>query len=227
MKFEHQLTITDKNETHENRDRFLDRIADFPEEEKMLINFAYDLSKESHRPQKRDSGERYFEHPRATTLILMDECQVRDPDLIAGMLLHDSVEDSAMFGNRSTPFSEWKKTSEFRLGRVFNDRVAHIILSLTKPKADGVEFKNKKEADNFYMDNLEKADADVVLLKMVDRLHNLRSLEKNTKEKQQKTVIETKEKYWQIFQGVLEKYPKEGAYLLSEMEKEMAKYDTI
>ena len=227
MDFEKLLEITEKTEVDEDRERFLERIKDFPEEEQMLVDAAYDLSKESHRPQRRDSGERYFEHTRETALIIMDECQVRDPDLIISMLLHDAIEDSATFGNRLLAYSIWEKTAKFRLGRFFNKRVANIVVSLTKPKEDGEEIENIEKANEFYLNNLEKAGPDSILLKMADRLHNLRSLSSTTPEKQQRIVKETKEKYWHIFQEVLDKYPKEGSYLLDQMNTEMAKYDKI
>lgn len=227
MNFEKQLQIAEQTKVDEDRSRFLERIKDLTEEQQMLIHAAYDLSKESHRPQKRDSGERYFEHTRETALILMDECQVRDPDLIIAMLLHDSIEDSATFGNRLMPFSKWEKTAKFRLSRFFNERVASTVISLTKPKVDGKEIKTDKEAGDFYLNNLEKAGPDSILLKMVDRLHNLRSLSGTTPEKQQRIIKETQEKYWPIFQQALLKYPKKGKYLLEQMNTEMSKYDKV
>lgn len=130
----------------ENRAMFLERLQDMPEEVVESINFAYDLSKEAHRPQKRETGERYFEHPRSVALILMDECKIKDPDIISAALLHDSVEDSSMFAKTSRPYSRWRHVARFRLGKSFNPEVAEIVIALTKPQVDGEEIRLKDEA---------------------------------------------------------------------------------
>lgn len=209
----------------ENRAKFHERLKHFREDEVKVIDFAYDLGKEAHRPQRRDSGERYFEHVRSVALILIDEAKIRDPDMIISALLHDSVEDSALFGNSKQPHSQWQETSSYRLSRVFNPRVAKMVITLTKPSVDGEELKNKDEAHHFYIDNLSQADPEIILVKMGDRLHNLRSLATNTQEKQLRTIKETREVYWPIFQKVLEKYPEAGQHLLDEMEKQMTEIE--
>lgn len=205
----------------ENREKFHERLKEYREDEVKTIDFAYDLGKEAHRPQRRDSGERYFEHVRSVAIILIDEAKVRDPDMIVSALLHDSVEDSALFGNSNQPYSQWKETSSYRLSKVFNPRVAEMVIILTKPKVDGQELKDKEQAHHFYIDNLKASSPETILIKMSDRLHNLRSLIGNTPEKQRKTIKETREVYWPIFEQVLEKYPEQGQHLLDEMDKQM------
>ncbi len=225
------ITLVDPEEKEyeladqENREKFLKRLEGMREDEVLLIEDAYDYGKEAHRPQRRDSGERYFEHVRSVAIILMDEAGVRDPDLIISALLHDSVEDSALFGNRTKAYSEWINTTSRRLSRNFNPRVAKMVITLTKPSVDGEELKTKEEAHHFYIDNLSKADPETIMVKMGDRLHNLRSLATNTREKQLRTIKETREVYWPIFQKVVEKYPQEGQYLLDEMEKQMSELE--
>ncbi|QQS23297.1 bifunctional (p)ppGpp synthetase/guanosine-3',5'-bis(diphosphate) 3'-pyrophosphohydrolase [bacterium] len=225
------ITLVDPEEKEyeiadqENREKFLKRLEGMREDEVLMIEDAYDSGKEAHRPQRRDSGERYFEHVRSVAIILMDEAGVRDPDLIISALLHDSVEDSALFANRTKAHSDWVKTASYRLSKKFNPRVAKMVITLTKPSVDGVELKTKEEAHHFYIDNLSEADPETIMVKMGDRLHNLRSLTNNTKEKQLKTIKETREVYWPIFKKVLEKYPEAGQHLLGEMEKQMAELE--
>lgn len=187
-------------EKNENRDSFQERLKELPEEAKKLIDLAYDLAKESHRPQVRDEGVRYFEHLRDVALILIDECKITDPDLIIAALLHDSIEDSATFGNRTLAYSKWKETAKFRLTRVFNERVARVVMSLTKLKVDGEEIKTQKDADEIYFDNLREGGEETLLLKMCDRLHNLRTLAGTTKEKQERIIKETEEEYYPLFE---------------------------
>jgi len=217
------LEETHKKQDLENRASFLKRLQDLPKDVVNTIDFAYDLGKEAHRPQKRDGGERYFEHLRNVAIILIDECKIKDPDLIVACLLHDSVEDSAMFGNSTQAYSEWKETANFRLSKVFNSQVAEMVITLTKPKVDGQELKTKDEAHNLYIKNLSAAPAKTILVKMADRLHNLRSLSATTPEKQRKIVAETREIYFPLFQKVMAEYPEEGKYMLAEMEKAIAK----
>ncbi|MDB4940261.1 MAG: relA 1 [Candidatus Doudnabacteria bacterium] len=207
----------------ENRASFLKRLEGLPIEVINTIDFAYDLGKEAHRPHERDTGERYFEHLRAVALILIDECKIKDPDLIIACLLHDSVEDSAMFGNATQAYSKWKEVAEFRLRKVFNSQVADIVITLTKPKVDGQELKTKAEAHHFYIENLSNAPAKTILAKMADRLHNLRSLAGTTPEKQRRIVAETREIYFPLFQKALAEYPTEGQYMLDEMETAITK----
>jgi len=208
----------------ENRKNFLDRINFLDKEDIQNIDFAYDLAKESHRPQKRDSGERYFEHVRSVAIILIDECQILDPNLIISALLHDSIEDTAIFGNATKEYSLWKKTASYRLSKTFNSQIAEHVITLTKPKVDGKEIMTKEQAIQIYLDNLKKADPDTILIKMCDRLHNLRSLSGTTPEKQIRTCKETREKYFSIFELVKEKYPNQYQYLINQMNQEIAKF---
>ncbi len=217
-----------KKQALENKASFFARLEKegLPKESLQIIDFAYDLSKAAHQLQYRDTGERYFEHLRAVSLILIDECTILDPEMIIAALNHDAIEDTAIFGNRSTPFSQWKATADFRLSKVFNPSTANMVITLTKPKADGEEIKDANEAHDIYISNLENTkDFRIILIKMADRLHNLRTLPGTTPEKQRRIVRETEEIYFPIFKRVLEKYPKEGNFLLDEMMVAMSVLD--
>jgi hypothetical protein len=125
----------------ENKDSFLDRLSERQWEDRETIMHAYDLSKIAHRNIYRDSGERYFEHPRQVALILMDECKISNPAIISTALLHDAMEDTILFGSyQRLPYTEWVKIARFRIGNTFGkygEQVADMIIALTKPKVDG------------------------------------------------------------------------------------------
>ena len=204
----------EKFETEENRASFharLNRLGYSRWDDTFeKMDAAYDFSKEAHRLQARKTGERYFEHPRSVALILLDECKIKDPNTIIASLLHDSVEDSPLFANRTMPPSQWEKIAYKRLGAQFNQEVAGIVISLTKPTEDGKELKTKEEAHDYYFKNLtglsESENAKILLVKMSDRLHNLRtsiSLEDKLKDK---IIKETEKDYFPLFENFWSKY---------------------
>ena len=147
------------------------------------IMFAYDLSKYGHHKQLRDDGRRYFDHPRAVSLILLQELRVYDCDLIISSLLHDIPEDSFLLDIK-------------RIHKVYGEKVSHTVWLLTK------EFKHKgKNVGKYYKRLIESNNWKACLIKCVDRLHNMRSLETSTLEKRLKQAEETL-KYFPI---ILEK----------------------
>ncbi|OGN10220.1 MAG: hypothetical protein A3J46_05960 [Candidatus Yanofskybacteria bacterium RIFCSPHIGHO2_02_FULL_41_11] len=207
----------------ENHQTFVGRLKGFSEEEIFLVDFAYDLAKIGHVRQTRDTGERYFEHLRNVALILIDELKIHNYKMIIAALLHDSIEDTFIFGHATKEtYSEWQKIAMHRLTKLFDWETAGMIINLTKPKIDGVEILDKHQAHTVYINNLAKSSNETILLKMCDRLHNLRSLRGCTKEKQERIAKETEEVYFALFNKVLDKYPSEGNYLISEMKKALA-----
>jgi (p)ppGpp synthase/HD superfamily hydrolase len=220
----HMHTATLKEKPFlENRETFQTRIVGLSQTQRMLIDFAYDMAKESHRPQLRDDGGRYFEHTREVPIIIMDETGLIHSGIIIEGLLHDSPEDSPLFANRTLPFSVWKKTAYFRLSRNFGGTVANNIIALTKPIPDGVEIFTKEQADKIYMLGLEFGGPRVMLNKAADRLHNLRTLPATTLEKQQKIIKETEEKYIPLFEGTAHLLPfqNERAILLRKIKDQV------
>ena len=210
---------------NENRKTFLARVSHLSEYDRMLIEYAYDLTKESHSTQLRDGGERYFEHARSVALILMDECKVFEPDLIISALIHDVGEDCVTFGKSTKmSYSSWKTTAIFRISRIFNERIARITIALTKPSIDGVEIADKNSAGEVYFSGLVDAEDGAMLIKACDRLHNVRSLKTTTPMKIVKTIKETEDKYYGLFQSVSadSKYKESCALLLSKIQSEIA-----
>ena len=178
----------------ENRTTFINRlIPHFSQDDIDLVMFAYDLSKEAHRTQKRHQGGRYFDHPRMLCIILMDEFQVFDRDLLITLLLHDVGEDTPMFGNITEGYAEFIRTATFRITRIFNAHVADTVIKLTKPHVDddSKDFTSKSTMMDHYLTEMVKNE-DATVGKALDRLHNLRTIPKHKHGWAEKQAAETR-----------------------------------
>lgn len=198
----------------------MDRLEPFTKEEKERIEFAYQLMKAGHRGQLRDDGERYAQHPRNVVLIALDECKLYDSDIVIAGLLHDIAEDTAIFGNPTKlPYYEYIRLVESRITQIFGPSVAEIVVALTKPHIDNKDITDKKQAERLNFEKIRNASEKAIIVKMLDRLHNLRTLSGSPKEKQRRKIIETETEYFPIFKSekVTSQYPEEFAYLLSQM----------
>ena len=145
----------------------------------MLVK-AYDYAERAHSNQKRASGEPYFIHPCAVADILMD--LGLDSATIAAALLHDVIEDT-------------DSTAE-DIKREFGDEVLDLVSGVTK--LEKIVFKSQEdaEAENFRKIFVAMAkDVRVIIIKLADRLHNMRSLNFLSKERQQRMANETLEIY--------------------------------
>ena len=148
--------------------------------ERDLLLRAYDFAKEAHANQKRASGEPYFIHPCAVAEILID--LGLDSATIAAALLHDVIED--------TPVTE----EDVR--RAFGEEVLKLVSGVTK--LDKIVFKSEEEAEaeNFRKIFIAMAnDIRVIIIKLADRLHNMRSLNFLSAERQKKMAHETLDIY--------------------------------
>lgn len=144
------------------------------------IRKAYELAKEAHGLQKRRSGEPYLVHPVAVAEILSQYHM--DPDTIIAALLHDVIEDT--------------KYTYDDLLEIFNERIAFMVESVSK--ITRMSFQSKEESHNAYIRKMVLAmayDMRVILIKLVDRLHNMRTLEYMSTDKQVEKSIETLEIY--------------------------------
>lgn len=203
----------------ESGEAFADRFKFVGFRWRKRIAKAFDWAADIHDGHFRKSGSPYIEHPVAVTSILVDELHMKDPILIIASLMHDTVEDSRFFGNPAKhPYSEWIKIAKERMTPNFGIRPTELIIALTKPKIDGVEIKSPEDVNRVYLGNLSK-DPDALLLKMCDRLHNLRDISGLNAEERKKMVDETRDRYFSLFEGARAKYPSHTAYLLSEMQK--------
>ena len=145
------------------------------------IDKAYNFAKKSHGDQKRKSGESYIIHPIHTALILAD-LELDKESIMAG-LLHDVMEDTKV--TREQMISE------------FGEEVTDLVDGVTKlTKLDYDADKVEKQAENLRKMFLAMAkDIRVILIKLADRLHNMRTLQYMTPEKQKEKSKETMEIY--------------------------------
>ena len=163
-----------------------------------FIMLAYRLSKYGHRDQIRDSGERYFEHPKAVALILIDELQIYDAEMIIAALWHDLKEDKPWM-------LEWKD-----IELIFGARVRELVHMLTKEP----ESSTKEKVE--YLERIAVAGEDVRFIKLADRLHNVRTLSSCPSKKQARYLKETREFFIPLAHAT---HP----YLAEQIEKECAK----
>ena len=151
-----------------------------------MISKAYELAKKAHNDQKRKSGEPYIIHPICVAIILA-ELEL-DKETIAAGLLHDVIEDTAI------SFEE--------LSDIFGVDVANLVDGVTK--LTQLSLKNDKiemQAENLRKMFLAMAkDIRVILIKLADRLHNMRTLQYMKPEKQKEKARETMDIYSPIAQ---------------------------
>ena len=150
----------------------------FTDKEVLLIKKAYLMAKDLHRGQKRNSGEPYIIHPVYVAYILLEEMNLHDANTIAAALLHDTVEDCGI-------------TYEYLLQH-FGFDVANLVMGVTKMKEIDVSSKEEKEDFNNYLllKHILK-DYRVILIKLADRLHNMRTLDYKNEAKRREKSAET------------------------------------
>ncbi|MCL5435017.1 MAG: hypothetical protein M1405_01375 [Patescibacteria group bacterium] len=193
----------------------------------VLLMGAYDKAKAAHDSAPtgrfRRGGQRQFDHPRASSILALDEIGIADLNVHIGILMHDTGEDTDLLGPHTTTNSQWIKVAKLRLEKDYNPEVAEIVLSLTRPFVDGQEVRSKQEAEEIHREMLKKASPEAILAEMSEKLHNLRTLGYMTPENQMRKMAETEEFYFPIFEAVAaEKYPRETALLLKLMKEAIA-----
>jgi GTP pyrophosphokinase len=146
-------------------------------EDKKLIRKAFDVAVETHKEQRRKSGEAYIFHPIAVAKIVASEIGLGATS-IAAALLHDVVED--------TP------TTVKDIERIFNPKVAQLVEGLTKISLVQKDMNVSMQAENFRKMLLTlNDDVRVILIKIADRLHNMQTMESMDDHKQVKIASET------------------------------------
>src|SRR6202162_5872079 len=154
--------------------------ANRPNDDLELIRKAYEFSQKHHAGQSRASGQPYLVHPLEVALVLAE--MKMDPVAIAAGLLHDSVEDTSV--------------TVVDIRKEFGEQVAHIVEGVTKISAIDFATREEQQAENLRKMMLAMVDdIRVVLIKLADRLHNMRTLEHLPPDRQNKIAQETLEIY--------------------------------
>ena len=147
-----------------------------PKTNHRLINEAYEYSKNMHAGQFRQSGDAYFSHPVAVAALLTEQ-RLDDASIITA-LLHDTLEDT------NTTFVEVEKN--------FGAEVARLVEGVTKLTNLQLNSTETKQAENFRKLFMAMSkDLRVILVKLADRLHNMRTIKHMSPEKQKKKSRET------------------------------------
>ncbi len=151
-----------------------------PQDDLSLVKKAYDYSLKHHEGQSRASGEPYLVHPLEVALVLSE--MKMDPVAVAAGLLHDSVEDTSV--------------TIVDIRKEFGEQVAHIVEGVTKINKIDFATREEQQAENLRKMMLAMVDdIRVVLIKLADRLHNMRTLEHLPEDRRHKIAEETLEIY--------------------------------
>ena len=162
---------------NQNFEKLIDRLSDLDKNYNLAkIRSAYEFAREMHEGQFRESGEPYITHPLAVAGILVDLGM--DTDAICAALLHDVVEDT------DATYDDVKKK--------FGSDVANLVDGVTKLDKINLASKEEQQAENIRKIFLSMAkDIRVIIIKLADRLHNMRTLGFRSGVKRRDVSLET------------------------------------
>jgi len=143
-----------------------------------LINKAIYWAKKYHGEQKRKSGEAYYTHPLEVAYIISD--YKLKTDVIVASILHDIIEDTEVTAGMILDNFSW--------------RIAEIVDRLTRDRPDGTKLSVEQVLNNAY----KLKDEEVLLIKLFDRLHNIRTIKYLSTEKQKEMALRTIRKFINI-----------------------------
>ncbi len=171
----------------------------FRPEELATIGRAYQFSKAGHAKQERDDKGRYFDHPKSVAWIAVTELDIFDWKVIVEALLHDMREDQFLLTHACIVLN-------------FGIDVAYDVEALTK---------RPEEKDNLqaYMERVMAEGWRAILVKIIDRLHNLRTLGNCTPEKQERKREETRQFFPQLFERLYQLVPGTQFPMIEKLEK--------
>ena len=151
-----------------------------PNVDEDLLNRAYVYAMQAHGAQKRASGDPYFSHPLEVAAILTD-LKLDDATIVAAVL-HDTIEDTS--------------TTREEIDRLFGPQIGKLVEGLTKIDKLDLVSKQARQGENFRKLLLAVAeDVRVLLVKLADRLHNMRTLHFVPMEKRARIAQETLDIY--------------------------------
>lgn len=191
------------------------------------IQNALMMAELHHKGQRRQSGELYITHPWETMKSLIAAGLINEPDILKAALVHDVPEDSEKMkqpeidsktGRAQKSYSEWYQETWDILSVTIGPVAATYAMLLSRPRPDGIIFTNEEEANLRYRMNLVSFP-EVLVIKMADRLHNIRTLSSMPPENQENTIRSTVKNYLPIFELARERYPEAVDYLMFELEK--------
>ena len=162
-------------------DALADRLSDYLDSDQVnLVRRAYFYAEQAHDGQRRRSGEAYVTHPLAVASILAD--MHMDHQSLMAAMLHDVIEDTGI--------------AKEALNAQFGETVAELVDGVSKLTQMNFETKAEAQAENFQKMAMAMArDIRVILVKLADRLHNMRTLEVLSGEKRRRIAKETLEIY--------------------------------
>ena len=170
------MTVQEQYAALEETVRSYNPSADF-----VQIRAAFEFAERHHQGQKRKDGSDYITHPLAVAQIVADELKL-DSESIEAALLHDCIEDTA--------------ATHEQISKLFSVTVADLVEGVSK--LTRIQYATKEDEQ---MENLRKMliamskDIRVILIKIADRLHNMRTMEYQSPEKQKQKSLETMEIY--------------------------------
>src|SRR5205809_1182218 len=176
------MTVLEAGEKHQELlDELLSDIEAYnPELDRDLLARAFRFAAAAHEGQQRRSGEAFIKHPWGASMILAELRQ--DEQTIAAALLHDVVEDT------ETEIDEVRSE--------FGDEITQLVEGVTKLTRIHFQSREQAEAENYRkMIAAMVGDERVILIKLADRLHNMRTIEYLGKQKQLQKARETLEVY--------------------------------
>ena len=151
-----------------------------PAADEALLNRAYVYAMKVHGHQKRASGDPYFSHPLEVAAILTE--YELDDATIAAALLHDTIEDT--------------DTTRAEIDELFGKEIGNLVEGLTKIEKLNLVSKRAEQAENFRKLLIAiSSDVRVLLVKLADRLHNMRTLEHMRADKRRRIAEETMDIY--------------------------------
>ena len=165
------------------------------EDQIATVHRAYQIAKKAHADQLRDEGTPYILHPLRVAVSLVDELEIYSPTLVCSALLHDVIEDSP--------------TTREEIAAIFGEDVARVVWLLTK-------FEEVSLAD--YLTAIEAAgETGAPIVKLCDRLDNLRFLGPSSRAEKRDRYIRTTETYYLPMAKRINSYLHDE--LLSSLEK--------
>jgi len=157
-------------------EELLKKFREYSSQDTTLLEYAWNYSSEAHQEQRRASGEKYFVHCAAVAEILVD--YKMDLETIAASLLHDVLEDTDV--------------TDETFKKEFGEEIYNLVAGVTKIEALNFSSRDVAQAENWRKMILATArDIRVIIIKLADRLHNMRTLNYLPREKQLAISSET------------------------------------